>query len=485
MPIDVRCQCGAAFKVKDEMAGRTGKCPKCGGQITVPTAQAAAIPTLEFAPEPSLAGGAGQTCPGCHTVYDAGILICTRCGIELSTGQYIGGGDGPTPGGAPAADLPPAGRPRRSQPLKTKASASVEEKSFWVALGQIFYNPFEAFEALGYYILTSPLNIGLAAGLYFVGVVFASLWGVLYDRANQEREDATHEAMGYDEEEAHWAKTKRDEEWQGDGYRLRLTVAADTTGRLGVTSGTLTPTAGVRQNENWSVRLRVRGETDWAPAPSAPPVGPGSFAFGLPPGYKDERMIGTVFEDLEPISSGEEVTVDIRVVRTVWTEEGGVEETVAGEHEVDIGFDRSEVQVSEDLVERVGFGFLLVLKVAGNLIGLLLTAFLIEILCRMFTGTGRFLQMAVVLFFLEGVVGIVSLVLVGGSAILPMSVVAYAYFVVRIWSIFLYILAIAKTYEISGITAFVFALMVFVMQWICLPILLAATLLAIFIGTSA
>ncbi len=41
MAIAVECGCGARFKVKDELAGRRGKCPKCGGVLMI---EAAAIP---------------------------------------------------------------------------------------------------------------------------------------------------------------------------------------------------------------------------------------------------------------------------------------------------------------------------------------------------------------------------------------------------------------------------------------------------------
>ena len=39
MPIPVQCQnCGKSMKVKDDMAGKRGKCPQCGSVIEVPMA---------------------------------------------------------------------------------------------------------------------------------------------------------------------------------------------------------------------------------------------------------------------------------------------------------------------------------------------------------------------------------------------------------------------------------------------------------------
>lgn len=39
MPISARCpKCSAAFRVKDEYAGKRTKCPKCGGPMSIPAA---------------------------------------------------------------------------------------------------------------------------------------------------------------------------------------------------------------------------------------------------------------------------------------------------------------------------------------------------------------------------------------------------------------------------------------------------------------
>jgi hypothetical protein len=39
MSIDVACQCGKAFKAKDEHAGLRAKCPACGASIDIPKAR--------------------------------------------------------------------------------------------------------------------------------------------------------------------------------------------------------------------------------------------------------------------------------------------------------------------------------------------------------------------------------------------------------------------------------------------------------------
>jgi hypothetical protein len=52
MPITVICKnCESSLRVPEEMAGRTGKCKKCGATITVPTASKAEEPVQKTTPE--------------------------------------------------------------------------------------------------------------------------------------------------------------------------------------------------------------------------------------------------------------------------------------------------------------------------------------------------------------------------------------------------------------------------------------------------
>lgn len=49
MPIPVECECGRAMRVKDEMAGKKGRCPSCNGILLIP-AVAAPPPLREVQP---------------------------------------------------------------------------------------------------------------------------------------------------------------------------------------------------------------------------------------------------------------------------------------------------------------------------------------------------------------------------------------------------------------------------------------------------
>lgn len=44
MPIRVKCSCGKVLNVKDELAGKKGKCPGCGNAIPIPQPKPAAAP---------------------------------------------------------------------------------------------------------------------------------------------------------------------------------------------------------------------------------------------------------------------------------------------------------------------------------------------------------------------------------------------------------------------------------------------------------
>jgi hypothetical protein len=132
MPIKVQCACGAAFAAKDELAGRTVKCPKCQQPLAIPAAASAApaaarqpaAPRPMSAPLPSQAAApAGQStgdlfdemgmqapqagkipCPGCATPMPVEAIICIKCGFNKRIGRRMetvkGVGSGPDiPGG--------------------------------------------------------------------------------------------------------------------------------------------------------------------------------------------------------------------------------------------------------------------------------------------------------------------------------------------------------------------------------------------------
>ncbi len=104
MPIKVACKCGQSFAVKDEMAGKTLKCPKCQQPLPIPArsgAGAAARPVPTPAPFTPLTGlfdeagfkeHQGARCPQCgEPLMKSDAVLCTHCGFHLQSGQKVEG----------------------------------------------------------------------------------------------------------------------------------------------------------------------------------------------------------------------------------------------------------------------------------------------------------------------------------------------------------------------------------------------------------
>lgn len=149
MPIKVQCACGAAFAAKDELAGKTVKCPKCqkplkigaaGGSPAKSTAQPAAakqpaakqlaakaVKVKPVAQEASAVVPVTSTeslfdeiglqavaegtrpCPGCTEPMPIEAVICIKCGYNARIGRRMEtakmGGGGEDGHGSVATDL--------------------------------------------------------------------------------------------------------------------------------------------------------------------------------------------------------------------------------------------------------------------------------------------------------------------------------------------------------------------------------------------
>ena len=144
MPIKVQCGCGAAFAAKDELAGKTVKCPKCQKPLKISAAgKAPAKPKQAIAAKPvakavkvkpiaeekakvlpvtsteSLFDEIGlqaavegtRPCPGCTEPMPIEAIICIKCGYNARIGRRMetaklgGGSEGDAGHGAVVADL--------------------------------------------------------------------------------------------------------------------------------------------------------------------------------------------------------------------------------------------------------------------------------------------------------------------------------------------------------------------------------------------
>jgi hypothetical protein len=116
MPIKVQCACGKAFAAKDELAGKTVKCPGCQKPLKIPGPAAAkpaaakpatAKPAASSRPAPTApaAGGDGahlfdevglqaaaegtHPCPGCTEPMPIQAVVCVKCGYNTRIGRRM------------------------------------------------------------------------------------------------------------------------------------------------------------------------------------------------------------------------------------------------------------------------------------------------------------------------------------------------------------------------------------------------------------
>jgi hypothetical protein len=116
MPIAVQCSCGQKLNVPDNLAGKQGKCPKCQQLLKIPmtgsapaaAAPAAVAPRAAAGPDPGLASlleeagvgkKTGPTCPRCAAPISRGAVLCTKCGLNFSSGEQMQGYQANSEGG--------------------------------------------------------------------------------------------------------------------------------------------------------------------------------------------------------------------------------------------------------------------------------------------------------------------------------------------------------------------------------------------------
>ena len=115
MPIQVTCPCGQRLAVKDELAGKRVKCPKCKqplaisgqGSQTADTPAAGgkttSAPKSQKTKKDEDGGGladlldevgltaptTGRRCPDCFADMGMEAIICIQCGFSTETGKRL------------------------------------------------------------------------------------------------------------------------------------------------------------------------------------------------------------------------------------------------------------------------------------------------------------------------------------------------------------------------------------------------------------
>lgn len=93
--IEFQCGCGAPMQVPPELAGRQGRCPRCGQKVQVPLAEEVVGPddsgVTELGPSAAQAP-ARRSCQVCGKKLEPESVICTGCGTNQQTGEKLAGG---------------------------------------------------------------------------------------------------------------------------------------------------------------------------------------------------------------------------------------------------------------------------------------------------------------------------------------------------------------------------------------------------------
>jgi hypothetical protein len=185
MAIKVQCSCGKAFAAKDELAGKTVKCPGCQKPLKIPggaaPAKAAAKPDAataaagksapakaapaksrdddddyslsaeEPAPRPKsdlfdeiglkAAPKGTMPCPGCSEPLQPDAVVCVKCGYNMKLGRKMktmstagGASDGHIGHGAVAQDLMDKAADVIEGDEEAEASKDKEGMPWWVYL---------------------------------------------------------------------------------------------------------------------------------------------------------------------------------------------------------------------------------------------------------------------------------------------------------------------------------------------------------------
>ena len=131
MAISVTCTCGKQFKIKDELAGKRGKCSTCGQVLSIPTLASSAA--LEKATAPL------RACPACWEALQPNAVICLHCGHDLRTGKQVpqAMSTAPAAPARPSANVPSSsGLFEFEDAVPSAPSAKVPASSarLWIAL---------------------------------------------------------------------------------------------------------------------------------------------------------------------------------------------------------------------------------------------------------------------------------------------------------------------------------------------------------------
>jgi len=236
MPIKVQCACGAAFAAKDELAGRTVKCPKCQQPLPIPAAGApvaaaaqqrpAQAPRQVSPPLPSQAPSAlydtaprtaGPSdsmyddvglrtqqagtlpCPGCANPMPMNAVVCIKCGYNKKLGRRMevmkqsGGTELPGGHSVTVEEMLGKAAQRIEEDKEEERKKTKEGMPWWLYLigltvimgfmiAMMLIPQDTAMRTAGYTVMILSWLVGMYSGIRILIIAFqeSTLQGVLY-----------------------------------------------------------------------------------------------------------------------------------------------------------------------------------------------------------------------------------------------------------------------------------------------------------------
>jgi hypothetical protein len=412
MPISVQCGCGKALKVRDDLAGKKIKCPGCQAVVEVPAPGGG----LEFAPEPE---APPRVCRQCGAENPSEQQTCISCSADL----------------APRPMVLPGGTPRPERIFKSEKAFEKPPPFPLIALG-MYYRPHFILEYLRGWAQQPAILVQII--LLYVGSLAAI--GVVAAAGYLGPSDAPGAAPAVPEE--------------ADEY---LQIRAGITPTLGIDVRTLPgfPKAGQ------PVRVRVRFTDAGKPIPAS------RLSAAV------TRSPHQFFEDEAPKPAPAAAQAPPRKVvfereenpqwwRAVFVaEEAGSYQFVlepdpplAGAPVAQFGLEVLPRPAESDTAVKVVTSVTrIVFAVLSSLIGLAISAGLINLASRIFGEGGEFLFLMIVLAFIESVVNVAQLGMLGIVPALGRGSSIFVGYAFVLWNAVLRMLAIMKVYEFDWHTA--------------------------------
>jgi hypothetical protein len=485
MPITFSCSCGHTLSVPDSKAGAAGKCPRCAATVRVPSTAVTAAASNgkadafaglyeKLASEPAPlemdgdpAGGPSRKpvppCPKCGTQYEPDVVVCIACGLNIVTGQPLGAGSSDEPF-------------RLKRSLVRNDSEEGETMGFWKMTMGVLLKPLQTLELFG--VIFSRQDM-LAKGVVFyaasfIAVGLAAAFAARPDR-NAEIQNQVEQIERLQKVEHHvpaeWVDVKGAAqgltEW---GEPLAIKV--------------LEPVGPVEAGKPFTVRMLVMEPDHSKPVVGKAKLGrtsshgnpPGNEWHELKPGSKEGEFVAQIPATREggssfafsitcrPGTQAGDLNCSRCNVHITWSHLPGWGRLVVDDRTSAIaeaarakGLPVPDGKPKHGLLAAAMGTAGTVAAIAGNVIGLLISAAIFTFAARLLGGGGGFSLMLVTMAYLTGFSNFLQVF----SLLTPLKLQMWLQVALLFYGMGLQLFALMKVYDIDVLQALMTALVGF------------------------